>query len=158
MEAGTHDKCHMIPQPDLCLGFWSGSGVQNLPLDLNVFFSEVRLRTLYLQCAYTWWLSRSVGASVSNTFGPLILNGLGFDAYTTSLLNVPFGAVQLMVILLSSYAAYKFRTKSIILIALVLPVIAGLVMLYGMPESHIQQVISLVERYSSQRSVEITAS
>jgi ABC-type antimicrobial peptide transport system permease subunit len=32
----------------------------------------------------------NVGASVTNTFGPLILNGLVSDKYMTSLLNMPF--------------------------------------------------------------------
>ncbi|KAK9481868.1 hypothetical protein V1527DRAFT_455588 [Lipomyces starkeyi] len=46
------------------------------------------------------WIGMSmllnVGASVTNTFGPLILNGL-YDKYTTSLLNMPYGAIQLLV-------------------------------------------------------------
>lgn len=80
------------------------------------------------------WVSLSlllnVGAAVTNTFGPLILNGLGFDKYTTSLLNIPFGFVQFIIILLSSWAAQRFRLKSVILVACTLPVIAGLAMLY----------------------------
>ncbi|KAK5128906.1 hypothetical protein LTR85_000239 [Meristemomyces frigidus] len=72
----------------------------------------------------------NVGASVTNTFGPLILNGLGFDKYLTSLLNIPFGAMQITVILLASWAAQRFRIKSAILVVLVVPVIAGLAMLY----------------------------
>ncbi|KAJ8104199.1 hypothetical protein POJ06DRAFT_279694 [Lipomyces tetrasporus] len=53
----------------------------------------------------------NVGASVTNTFGPLILNGLGYDKYTTSLLNMPFAAIQLLVILLASYLAQKAHVK-----------------------------------------------
>jgi hypothetical protein len=57
---------------------------------------------------YLWigmTLLLNVGASVTNTFGPLILSGLGYDKYRTSLLNMPFGALQFTVILLASYAA-----------------------------------------------------
>ena len=72
----------------------------------------------------------NVGASVTNTFGPLILEGLGFNPYTTSLFNMPFGVMQFIVIILASIAAQKFKIKSAILIALTLPVIAGLAMLY----------------------------
>ena len=83
------------------------------------------------------WIGMSlllnVGASVTNTFGPLILKGLGFNPYITSLLNMPFGAVQLIIILLSSYAAQKARIKSAVLLVLVLPVVAGLAMLYALP-------------------------
>lgn len=83
------------------------------------------------------WIGMSlllnVGASVTNTFGPLILQGLGFNKYITSLLNIPFGAVQVIIILLSSYAAQKARIKSAVLVVLVLPVVAGLAMLYALP-------------------------
>lgn len=72
----------------------------------------------------------NVGASVTNTFGPLILNGLGFSPYKTSLLNMPFGAMQLIVILFASWAAQRFKIKSLFLFLLTLPVIAGAAMLY----------------------------
>lgn len=77
----------------------------------------------------------NVGASVTNTFGPLILSGLGFDKYITSLLNMPFGAIQFIIILLASYAAQKARLKSAILLILVAPVIAGLAVLYALPRN-----------------------
>ncbi|KAF3491071.1 MFS transporter [Arthroderma uncinatum] len=83
------------------------------------------------------WIAMSlllnIGASVTNIFGPLILKGFGFDKYRTSLLNMPFGAVQVVVILLASYCAQRFRSKSIILILLILPVITGLAMLHSLP-------------------------
>ncbi|KAK0105208.1 hypothetical protein ONS95_004397 [Cadophora gregata] len=87
---------------------------------------------------YLWFsmaLLLNVGASVTNTFGPLILKGLGFDKYITSLLNMPFGAVQLIIILIASYAAQKARLKAPVLVALVVPVVAGLAMLYAIPRS-----------------------
>jgi hypothetical protein len=79
----------------------------------------------------------NVGASVTNTFGPLILSGLGFNKYITSLLNMPFGAIQVIIILLASYAAQKARLKSPILLFLVAPVITGLAILYTLPRSPI---------------------
>jgi MFS family permease len=83
----------------------------------------------------TWlWIALAmllnVGASVTNTFGPLIIEGLGFDSYTSSLLNMPFGAMQFIVIILASFAAQRFKIKSVVLFSLTLPVIAGLAMLY----------------------------
>jgi MFS family permease len=72
----------------------------------------------------------NVGASVTNTFGPLILEGLGLDPYKTSLLNMPFGALQWIVIVSASFAAQRFKIKSAVLVSLTLPVIAGLAMLY----------------------------
>lgn len=75
----------------------------------------------------------NVGASVTNTFGPLILKGLGFDKYKTSLLNMPFGALQLIVILVGSLLAQKFKLKGFILAVFILPVVAGLAILFAVP-------------------------
>lgn len=89
--------------------------------------------------SYLWVgmsLLLNVGASVTNTFGPLILSGLGFDKYITSLLNMPFGALQFIIILLASFAAQKARHKGVVLIVLVIPVIAGLAILYSLPRSN----------------------
>lgn len=72
----------------------------------------------------------NLGAQVVNTFGPLILGGLGFDKYTTSLLNIPFGAMQFIVIMGVAYAAVKFRWKSLTLGTILLPIIVGLVLLF----------------------------
>ncbi|KAK5170284.1 uncharacterized protein LTR77_004871 [Saxophila tyrrhenica] len=81
----------------------------------------------------------NVGASVTNTFGPLILGGLGLDAYMTSLLNMPFGALQFTVILLASWAAQRFKIKSAILVIITIPVIAGLAMLYTISHTDAHQ-------------------
>ena len=85
------------------------------------------------------WISLSlllnVGASVTNTFGPLILEGLGFSSYKTSLLNMPFGALQFIIILLASWAAQRLKIKSAVLVTITLPVIAGLAILYSIPHT-----------------------
>jgi len=120
------------------------TGIGNRELKWNhILEAALELKT------YLWIgmaLLLNVGASVSNTFGPLILSGLGFDSYTTSLLNMPFGAVQLLIILVTSYAAQKARLKSPILVTLVLPVIAGLAMLYVLPRDNSNQA-ALVAAY-----------
>ena len=89
----------------------------------------------------------NVGAAVTNVFGPIILEGLGFNKYITSLLNMPFGALQFVVILLGSYASTKSRLKSPVIIALMLPVITGLAMLYVLPRDHSKQGPLLVAYY-----------
>ncbi|KAK3354033.1 putative MFS transporter [Lasiosphaeria hispida] len=78
-------------------------------------------------------LANNLGAQVTNTFGPLILSGLGFDKYTTALLNMPFGAVQYLTILLVAWAAAKARSKSAPLLGLLVPVLVGLGLLYHLP-------------------------
>ncbi len=99
---------------------------------------------------YLWFsmaLLLNIGASVQNTFGPLILSGLGFDSYRTSLLNMPFGALQIIVILLASYAAQKARLKSAILALLMLPVVAGLAVLYVLDRNKPHQAALLAAYY-----------
>jgi hypothetical protein len=39
----------------------------------------------------------NAGASVTGTFGGLLIKGLGFDNYRTVLLNMPFGGVQFLI-------------------------------------------------------------
>ncbi|KAI1350393.1 major facilitator superfamily domain-containing protein [Xylaria sp. FL0043] len=87
---------------------------------------------------YLWFalsLFINAGASVTNTFGPLILNGLGFDKYLTSLLNIPFGFVQWVIIMFVSWVVQRFHIKSAVLVVLILPVIAGLAVLYTIPRT-----------------------
>ncbi|KAK8050904.1 hypothetical protein PG993_002289 [Apiospora rasikravindrae] len=99
---------------------------------------------------YLWFgmsLLLNAAASVTNTFGPIILNGLGYDKYKTSLLNIPFGAIQWIIIMVSSYAAQRFRVKSVVLVLLTLLPIAGTVMLYVLPRTAAQQTPLLVGYY-----------
>ena len=114
-------------------------------------FKWSHTREILLEPKSYLWIGLSlllnVGASVSNTFGPLILSGLGFDSYKTTLLNMPFGAFQFIIILLASYAAQKFRLKSVILVGLCLPVIAGLAVLYVVPRSGSHEAALLVAYY-----------
>lgn len=89
----------------------------------------------------------NASASVTNTFGPLILSGLGFDKYTGSLLNIPFGFVQFVIIIFASWVIQRFRLKSVIIIAVSLPVIAGLTMLYVIQHNSANQPALIVGYY-----------
>ncbi|KAJ5894991.1 hypothetical protein N7495_006682 [Penicillium taxi] len=91
----------------------------------------------YLWIAITLLLN--VGASVTNTFGPLIIGGLGYDKYRTSLLTMPFGAMQTILILISSYLAQTARLKGAVFAVFMLPVVAGLAILYAMPRTQSAQ-------------------
>lgn len=80
------------------------------------------------------WLFMSlllnIGASVTNAFGPTLISGFGFDSYISTLLNMPFGALQFICILIASYAAQVWRLKGAVLAVFIIPVIVGLVLLY----------------------------
>ncbi|KAI1756160.1 major facilitator superfamily domain-containing protein [Xylaria castorea] len=102
-------------------------------------FKWGQVTEIFLEPKTYLWVALSLfinaGAAVTNTFGPLILNGLGFDKYKTSLLNIPFGFVQWLIILLASFIVQRFRVKSVVMVAFVLPVIAGLAVLYTVPRT-----------------------
>ncbi|GJN93864.1 hypothetical protein Rhopal_006923-T1 [Rhodotorula paludigena] len=71
-----------------------------------------------------------------NTFGPILLNGLaGLDSKTTLLLNLPFGALQVLVILLMSWCAARFRQKGIFLALNYVPCLIAFALLYALPRN-----------------------
>ncbi|KAG5972935.1 hypothetical protein E4U55_000693 [Claviceps digitariae] len=86
-------------------------------------------------------------ASVTNTFGPLIVNGLVSNKFTSTLLNIPFGVVQVIVILLACYLAQKARLKGAILILFMLPVVAGLAVLLSVRRDPSARAALLVGYY-----------
>ncbi|KAK0621016.1 major facilitator superfamily domain-containing protein [Immersiella caudata] len=88
-------------------------------------------------------LANNLGAQVTNTFGPLILSGFGYNQLTTTLLNIPFGAIQYAVILAVAYTSFKLRHKSLPLLGILVPILSGLVILYVSPrEGHTGQLLT----------------
>lgn len=80
-------------------------------------------------------LGSSLSAQVTVTFGPLVLKDLGYDPHTTSLLNMPFGALQYMAVLLIAWTAVKFRWHALTLCMSLFPVIIGLVIIFVVPRT-----------------------
>lgn len=74
----------------------------------------------------------NLGSAMTSIFGPLIVSGFGFDEYETSLLNIPFGAVQTLVIVACCWASYRLKLKSWVLVGFTVPVVAGTAMLYAL--------------------------
>lgn len=72
----------------------------------------------------------NLGAHVANTFGPTLIRGFGFTPKNATLLNIPYGVMQAVFIFSGSYAAYRFKYRSIPLIILALLALAGGIMLY----------------------------
>lgn len=89
----------------------------------------------------------NMGSAMTSIFGPLIVQGFGFDKFETSLLNIPFGAVQTLVVIASCWVSYKASLKSAILIAFMLPVVAGIAMLYAIPHTQSNQAPLLAAYY-----------
>jgi MFS family permease len=78
----------------------------------------------------------NTGASVTNTFGPLIIKGFGFNPRQTILLNIPFGFVQTCVCFAGCLLAARFGYKGIVLMAFMIPCVIGSGLLYGLGRSH----------------------
>lgn len=89
-------------------------------------------------------IGNSLGAQVPHTFSPLILKRLGYDNYPTLLLNMPFGALQYIVVFGVSWLAVKFRWKSLTLGSSLVPVIIGLVILFVLPQQSTNTAVLLI--------------
>lgn len=74
----------------------------------------------------------NMGSAMTSIFGPLIVSGFGFDDFQTLLLNIPFGAVQTIVVIVSCWASSRLKLKSAALVGFTLPVVAGSAMLYAL--------------------------
>jgi predicted MFS family arabinose efflux permease len=84
----------------------------------------------------------------ANTFGPTLIKGLGFSTSTSSLLNIPFGAVQAISILAGSYAAARFKIKSAMLVVQCCFTLAGGAMMYVAESGeNRQQTLALIGYY-----------
>ncbi|KAJ7267607.1 MFS transporter [Mycena haematopus] len=86
----------------------------------------------------TWfWFSMlfliSVPSGGISTFGPLIVQSFGFNQLNTILLQMPFGAIQIIATLTGGFVAMRLKLKFPVLIALTLPPIAGAAALLHIP-------------------------
>ncbi|KIX07419.1 uncharacterized protein Z518_02072 [Rhinocladiella mackenziei CBS 650.93] len=100
----------------------------------------------------TWlWAAMMFSISVPSggisTFGPLIVKNFGFDQFETILLNMPFGAVQLIATMGGAWLATVLKMKSPVLAFLSLPPIAGCVMLLYLPRDASAKAPLLVAYY-----------
>ncbi len=67
----------------------------------------------------------SVPSGGISTFGPLIVKSFGYDSFKTILLNIPFGAVQLVATMGGAWLAMCWKKKGPVLILLCIPPIIG---------------------------------
>ncbi|KAL0947852.1 hypothetical protein HGRIS_013914 [Hohenbuehelia grisea] len=77
---------------------------------------------------YMWFALLFVCALPSGgigAFGPLIIQGFGFNQFNTILFNIPFSALQVTVTLLAAYVSQKIKLKWPVVFFLTLPPIAG---------------------------------
>jgi hypothetical protein len=82
----------------------------------------------------TWlWFSMLTAVSIPSggitTFGPLIIEGFGFNQFQTILFNMPFGAVQIFATIGGAWLATWLKKKSPVLILLCIPPLVGIIIL-----------------------------
>ncbi|POY72018.1 hypothetical protein BMF94_4952 [Rhodotorula taiwanensis] len=83
------------------------------------------------------YLFGSLAILCNNTFGAILLQSVaGLPPKTTLLLNIPYGVLQILCILLTSWCATRFRIKSFFFAIIYLPCIIGYALLYTLPRTH----------------------
>ncbi|TRM57618.1 major facilitator superfamily domain-containing protein [Schizophyllum amplum] len=92
---------------------WKWEQVYELLLDLKTYLWFC----LLFLCALP---SGGIGA-----FGPLIINGFGFDQFDTILFNIPFAALQVVLTLISAWVSQRIKLKWPVVFFLTLPAIGG---------------------------------
>jgi MFS family permease len=89
----------------------------------------------------------NLGSALPGVFGPLIIKGFGFSSYTTLLLNIPYGAMTLFVVVLSCSVANRLKIKGAILAAFMIFPVIGCGMLYGLSREARMRPALLVAYY-----------
>ncbi|KAE8420570.1 major facilitator superfamily domain-containing protein [Aspergillus pseudocaelatus] len=91
---------------------------------------------------YQFWaimvlsITSSSGSGAITTFGSIIFHGMGFDTFTSLLMNLPIGALAFICILGSGYLGRNFPNARLYIIAAsCLPVILGCALLWKLPTS-----------------------
>ncbi|KAJ2969406.1 hypothetical protein NQ176_g8679 [Zarea fungicola] len=99
---------------------------------------------------YLWFslmLVISIPSGGISTFGPLIIQSFGFSSFTTILFNMPFGGVQIISTIGGALLANRIGMKSVVLLLLCLPPIAGCVILLVVGRDKSHRAVLLVGYY-----------
>ncbi|KAJ3503602.1 hypothetical protein NLJ89_g8358 [Agrocybe chaxingu] len=79
------------------------------------------------------WMLLAVALNIPGggilAFGPLIMNGFGFDGYDVTLLLIPYGAMQIISLIIGFWASRRFGVKAPVVIGCLLPAVAACVVL-----------------------------
>jgi hypothetical protein len=104
-------------QMGVASGVWRWDQVRECLLDVKTWLWFCLITTI------------AIPSGGISTFGPLILKSYVNDSFSTLLLNMPFGAVQLIATLSAAWAATRWQAKTPILMILCIPPIIGLAIL-----------------------------
>ena len=77
------------------------------------------------------------GSGAVTTFGTIVFKDMGFDVFTSLLLNLPIGALAFICILGSGYIGRKVPNSRLYIIAgACLPVVLGCCLIWQLPDSN----------------------
>jgi hypothetical protein len=87
---------------------------------------------------YNIWLRRirRIASGGISTFGNLIIKDFGYTNFEAILFNIPFGAIQIVAILGSSWGATQFKRKGLAMACVSILPIVGTVMMLTVPRQH----------------------
>ncbi|TEB19256.1 MFS general substrate transporter [Coprinellus micaceus] len=80
-------------------------------------------------------------------FGPLVVKGFGYDGYDTMLFLIPYGALQVIAMVLSYWVSTKIHTKSPLVLIFLIPCMIGMIILYTTGRDKEHQPALLVAYY-----------
>ncbi|KAL4932383.1 putative MFS transporter [Aspergillus undulatus] len=85
---------------------------------------------------WVWFLliiAISIPSGGISTFGSLIITSFGYTNFDAILFNLPFGAVQVAIIMGGGWAATKFRTKGLVIAAIAVIAAVGTIIMLTVP-------------------------
>ncbi|KAH8728348.1 major facilitator superfamily domain-containing protein [Phaeosphaeriaceae sp. PMI808] len=105
-------------------GVWRWEQVWETFLDLKTW------------CWFVLIVAISIASGGISTFGNLIIRDFGYTNFEALLFNIPFGAIQIIVIIGSSWGATRFKRKGVAISCVaVLPMI-GTILMLTIPRKH----------------------
>lgn len=79
---------------------------------------------------------KRIGSGGIGTFGNLIVKSFGYSSFETILFNIPFGVIQIVIILGTGWLATRFQRKGLVIAGVsVLPTVGTIIML-TVPREH----------------------
>ncbi|RDW67254.1 putative MFS transporter [Aspergillus mulundensis] len=90
------------------------------------------LETMVDVKTWVWFLlivAISIPSGGISTFGSLIITSFGYTNFTAILFNLPFGAIQFVIILLGGWLATKFRTKGLVIAGIAMIAAVGTIIM-----------------------------
>ncbi|KAJ5724076.1 hypothetical protein N7488_002111 [Penicillium malachiteum] len=110
-----------------------------------------QVKEAFLDIKSWFWFALMISISIPSggitTFGPLIIEDFGFNDLNTILLNIPFGAIQLIATMGGAWLATTWQKKGPVLALLCLPPIAGSVMILKITHTVSHKVPLLIGYY-----------